>query len=94
MEVHIASPLIPLSMYDMATSMCRCVTDASTRTRSNREAGFSSINSLGMNPSVPIAGRRTTCSAPTVIGLSDWRDRGPYLGLLLTVPSWRDNKRG
>jgi len=68
MEVRIASPLIHLSTYGMATSMCRCVTDALTRTRSNREAGVSSINSLGMNPFVSIAGHRPICLSPTIVG--------------------------
>jgi len=68
MEVHTASPLIHLSMYGIATSMCRCVTDASTRTRSNRETGFSSINSLGVKPFVSIAGHRPICLSPAIVG--------------------------
>jgi len=77
MEAHIASPLIPLSMYGMATSMCRCVTDASTRTRSNREAGFSSINSLGLKPFVSIAGHRPFCLSPAIVGRGNSRRGGP-----------------
>jgi len=57
MEVHTASPLIHLTMYGMAMSMCRCVTDASTRTHSNRKTGVSFINSLGLKPFVSIAGQ-------------------------------------
>jgi hypothetical protein len=43
-------------MYGMATSLCRCVTDTSTWTGPNREAGCSSINLFGLKPFVSIAG--------------------------------------
>jgi hypothetical protein len=77
MEVHIASPLIHLSTYGMAPSMCRCVTDALTRTRSNRETGCSSINSLGMKPFVSIAGHRPICLSPAIVGRGNSRVGGP-----------------
>jgi hypothetical protein len=63
----------------MATRLCRCVTEASTWTGSNRETGCSSINSLGLKAFVSIAGHRPICLSPA------------ECKLLLPVPSRMDN---
>jgi hypothetical protein len=73
MEIHIASPLIYPSMYGMATSLCSGDTDASMWTGSNREAGCSSIDSLGLKPFVPIAGPRPICLSPTIVERGNFR---------------------